>query len=106
MQAELLNVKKILDERDKCIYIFKEESKKKDILLNNKNSKIDNLTFELDEIKLKNKQHNMVSLLTKLKNTESKVPIIVEKMIEENTNNIKFPETSKALLVKRRKRII
>ena len=96
----------MLDEKEKNINILKEESKKKDIILNNKNSKIDELTFELDEIKLKNKQQNMVTLLTKLKNTEIKVPIVVEKIIEEDDNNIKFPEKSKTLIVKRRKRII
>ena len=62
--------------------------------------KINDIEIELDDIKHKNKQQNMVTLLTKLKTNEIKVPIVVEQELEqENTENINFPNNPREMNV-------
>jgi hypothetical protein len=105
-QLKLETVENLLQEKIFHNNNLQEDLKNKESILNNKNEKINELNIELEEIKHKNKQQNMVSLLTKLKTNEIKVPIVVEKEIEpESNDNIKYPDKTKALLIKRRKNV-
>ena len=107
LKMKLSNTENLLQEKNLHINILQDELKNKEISLNNKTEKINDIEIELDDIKHKNKQQNMVTLLTKLKTNEIKVPIVVEQELEqENTENINFPnKTRKDILVRRRKNI-
>jgi hypothetical protein len=102
---EILN--NTLSDKLSYIVILQEDLKNKDILLNNKTDKNNELLLELQEIKHKNKQQNMVSLLTKLKTNEIKVPIIVQTEIN-NDDDIEYINKNnnlKSKLIKNRRKI-
>ena len=102
----LRSVESVLHDKTAHNSVLQEELKNKEILLNNKTEKINELNLELESIKHKNKQQNMVSLLTKLKTTDVKVPIVVQEMVEtESNDNIKHQNSTKSLLIKRRKKV-
>ena len=102
----LKSVESLLHDKTSHNNVLQEDLKNKEMLLNNKTEKINELSLELEDIRHKNKQQNMVSLLTKLKTNDIKIPIVVEEPIEaEQNNTIKYPNNTKALLIKRRKKV-
>jgi hypothetical protein len=107
LKMKLSNTENLLQEKNIHLNILQDELKNKEISLNNKTEKINNIELELEDVRYKNKQQNMVSLLTKLKTNEIKVPIIIQEDLEtENTENINFPnKTKKDILLRRRKKI-
>ena len=82
LKMKLSNTENLLQEKNLHINILQDELKNKEISLNNKIEKINDIEIELDDIKHKNKQQNMVTLLTKLKTNEIKVPIVIEQELE------------------------
>ena len=107
LKKDLVLSNKLLYEKQNNIDTLEIDLKNKEILLNNNTDIIKDLNVELDELKKKVKQQDIVKLLTKLKSDENKCPIIVmeNEELDNKTNVVKFMDESKLNLIKRRKKI-
>ena len=107
LKNELIINNNLLYEKQNHINTLEMDLKNKEILINDKMNIVENLDKELEELKQKIKQQNIVKLLTKLKSDEIKYPIIVmeNEDLDKKTNVVKFTDESKINLIKRRKNI-
>ena len=107
LKKEFIDSNKSLYEKQKHIDILEDDLKNKEMLINDNTNIVNNLNQELEELKKKVKQQDIVKLLTKLKSDDTKSPIIImeNEDLDNKTNVVKFMDESKINLIKRRKKI-